>query len=158
MSTVLPRHYEVELEWGGWDSAVLLADAKVPIFGGSGDDASTKDWSPEQLLLSALSLCLMRSFELLARKEPLHVRGYHSRTEASLTMTRVGVGTRPGFTLLTVHVDVEVAPEDVVRARELMVQAKQLCVVANALMPPVHLELNVGERPLAEAPGAFTCR
>jgi organic hydroperoxide reductase OsmC/OhrA len=158
MSTALPRHYEVDLEWGGWDSAVLLAGDKVPIFGGSGEEAKSKDWSPEQLLLSALSLCLMRSFEVLARREPLHVRGYHSRTEASLTMTSVGVGTRPGFTLVTVHVDVEVAPEDVVRARELMVQAKQLCVVANALMPPVHLELNVGDRPLVEVPRAFTCR
>lgn len=158
MSTALPRHYEVDLEWGGWDSAVLQAGERVPIFGGSGDDSKSTDWSPEQLLLSALSLCLMRSFELLARREPLHVRGYHSRTEASLTMTRAGMGMRPGFTLLTVHVNVDVAPEDVVRARELMVQAKQLCVVANALMPPVHLDLNVGDRPLAETPGAFTCR
>ena len=158
MSTTLPRHYEVDLAWGGWDSAVLLAGDRVPIFGGSGDEQRSADWNPEQLLLSALSLCLMRSFEMLAQREALIVRGYHSRTEASLTMTRVGVGVRPGFTLLTVHVDLEVPPEDTVRARELMVQAKQHCVVANALMPPVHLELNIGSTPLAETTGAFTCR
>jgi organic hydroperoxide reductase OsmC/OhrA len=158
MTTTLPRHYEVELDRAGPHSAVLIAPDRIPLFGTSGDGAGGTDWNPEQLLLSALSLCLMRSFESLAAREALQVRGFRCRTEGSLTMTHVGMGMRPGLALLTAHVEIEVAPRDVVRARELMVQAKQLCVVANALMPPVHLDLSVVDAPRHEPVGAFTCR
>jgi organic hydroperoxide reductase OsmC/OhrA len=158
MASALPRHYEVELDRAGWASAALLCDGQVPILGGSGATGDEAGWSPEQLLLSALGLCLMRSFDALAQREGVWVSDFHCRTEASVTMMRAGVGYRPGFTLVTVHAELAVAEADMQRARDLMVQAKQQCVVANALMPPVHLELSISAAAPIEPAGALTCR
>jgi organic hydroperoxide reductase OsmC/OhrA len=158
MNVVLPRPYAVDLDRSGWEAAMIHSGNKLPLFGGSDEDGPQMDWTPEELLLSALSLCLMRTFETFARKQDLPVRRYRSRAEGRLAMVRAGVGARPGLTLLTIHVDLQVAPADAARARDLLVQAKQHCAVANALMPPVHLELAIEEVPAEEAAGALTCR
>lgn len=144
MGHALPRHVDVELEWHGSDRAALSSRGRAPIWGATPSTMSDPlAWDAEDLLLSSISLCLMTAFQTLADKAALKVHRYHCRTEATLGATRAGLGMRPGFTFVTVHVDVDVDPEQVERARDLMVQAKQHCVVANTLMPPVHLELAI---------------
>lgn len=142
MATQFPHHYDVALAWEGHGSAALTAGPRPVIEGGAPPEFDGKDawWSPEHLLLSSLSLCLMTTFQAVTDKARLPVTHYDSRAEAVLDRITSGLG----FTRLVLHVNVRVpSAEHVERARQLLIKAKSHCIVANALMPPVHLEASV---------------
>jgi len=142
-TTQFPHHYDVALAWeGGHGGAALTSGPRPMIEGGAPAEFDGKDawWSPEHLLLSSLSLCLMTTFQALAEKAGLPIRHYDSRAEARLDRTPTGLG----FTGLVLHVNVKVGSADEIeRARHLLIKAKSHCIVANALMPPVHLDASV---------------
>src|SRR5262245_21712229 len=62
MMAPLPHRYEVHLDWPGHGGAELTAGPRPPIEGGVPPEFDGRDswWSPEHLLLSSLSLCLLR--------------------------------------------------------------------------------------------------
>lgn len=142
MATPFPHRYDVALTWEGHGGAALTAGSRPAIEGGPPPEFDGKDgwWSPEHLLLSSLSLCLMTTFQAVSEKARLPIEHYDSRAEAMLNRTPTGLG----FTGLVLHVQVKVGSADEVeRARHLLLKAKSHCIVANALMPPVHLEASV---------------
>jgi organic hydroperoxide reductase OsmC/OhrA len=141
MAAPFPHHYEVNLSWPRQGGAEMYAAAAPPIAGGAPREFGGRDswWSPEHLLLSSLSLCLMTTFEAVAAKARLPVLRYGCRAEATLDHTEAGLG----FTSFGLHVEVEVAPEDAERAPRLLASAKKHCLVANALRTPVTLEVAV---------------
>jgi organic hydroperoxide reductase OsmC/OhrA len=144
MATQLPHRYDVALAWDGrrGDGAALTAGRRPVIEGGAPPEFDGKDawWSPEHLLLSSLSLCLMTTFQAITEKARLPIAHYDSHAEAVLNKTPGGLG----FTRLVLHVDVKVpAEEHIDRAHQLLLKAKSHCIVANALMPPVHLDASV---------------
>jgi organic hydroperoxide reductase OsmC/OhrA len=141
MTAPFPHHYEVKLSWPRRGGAMLYAAAAPPIAGGAPPEFDGRDtwWSPEQLLLSSLSLCLMTTFEAIAAKARLSVLRYACRAEATLHRTDAGLG----FTAFALHVEVEVAPEDAERVPKLLASAKKHCLVANALRSPVTLDVVV---------------
>jgi len=141
MTTPFPHRYEVELSWPGQGGATLDAAPRPPIAGGAPPEFDGRDswWSPEHLLVSSLSLCLMTTFEVLAAKARLPVLRYACRAEATLDRTEAGLG----FTAFGLHVEVEVASEDTERAPKLLASAKKHCLVANALRVPVTLDVAV---------------
>jgi organic hydroperoxide reductase OsmC/OhrA len=143
MATQFPHRYDVALAWdGGHSGAALTAGPRPVIEGGAPPQFDGKDawWSPEHLLLSSLSLCLMTTFQAITEKARLEVAHYDSHAEAVLDRTPGGLG----FTRLVLHVEVKVPTADQVeRARQLLIKAKSHCIVANALMPPVHLDAQV---------------
>ena len=141
MATAFPHRYEVTLSWPGQGGATLQAPARSPIEAGAPSEFGGRDswWSPEHLLLSALSLCLMTTFEALARKARLSVLGYASRGEATLDRAEAGLA----FTAFRLHVRVEVAEGDAERTPRLLESAKKHCLVARALAVPVDLEIAV---------------
>ena len=142
MATPFPHHYDVALTWDGQGGAKLTAPPRPAIEGGAPPQFDGKDtwWSPEHLLLSSLSLCLMTTFRAIAGKARLEVQHYESGAEAVLDRTPAGLG----FTKLVLRVDARVGSADQVdRARELILKAKTHCLVGNALKPPIHLEVSV---------------
>jgi organic hydroperoxide reductase OsmC/OhrA len=142
MATQFPHRYDVALAWEGHGGAALTAGPRPAIEGGAPPQFDGKEawWSPEHLLLSSLSLCLMTTFQAIAGKARLEVAHYDSRAEAVLDRTATGLA----FTFMVLHVNVKVASQEhVERARQLLLKAKSHCIVANALMPPVHLETKV---------------
>jgi organic hydroperoxide reductase OsmC/OhrA len=141
MTAPFPHHYEVKLSWPRQGGTMLYAAAAPPIAGGAPPEFGGRDtwWSPEQLLLSSLSLCLMTTFEAIAAKARLPVLRYACRAEATLDRTDAGLG----FTSFGLHVEVEVAPEDAERVPRLLASAKKHCLIANALRTPVTLDLAV---------------
>jgi len=142
MATEFPHRYDVALAWEGHGGAALTAGPRPMIEGGAPPEFDGKDtwWSPEHLLLSSLSLCLMTTFQAVAGKARLPVEHYDSRAEGVLDRIPTGLG----FTGLTLRVNVRVgSPEQVERARQLLAKAKAHCIVANALVPPVHLDASV---------------
>jgi organic hydroperoxide reductase OsmC/OhrA len=141
MTTPFPHRYEVKLSWPGQGAAVLDAAARRPIEGGAPPEFGGRDawWSPEHLLLSSLSLCLMTTFEALARRARLTVLGYACRAEAVLDRSEGGLA----FTGFGLHVEVEVSPGDEERTTTLLASAKKHCLVAKALALPVTLDVRV---------------
>ena len=140
MPAPFPHHYEVTLRSEG-EGGLLTAEPRPPILGGApaGFDGSDAWWSPEHLLLSSLSLCLLTTLKALAARARLPLSAYVSRTEGVLDKTPAGLA----FTSVTLHVDLRVAATDVERARQLLETAKRLCIVSNSLKPPVALQVSV---------------
>lgn len=141
MPTPLPHRYDVGLAWEGQGGARLVSGGRPSIEGGAPPQFEGEEgwWSPEHLLLSALNLCLMTTFQALCRKARLEVLHYESKAEGVLDKITSGLG----FTYLILRVGVRVAEADAEKARQLVLTAKRHCIVANVLTPPVHLELTV---------------
>jgi organic hydroperoxide reductase OsmC/OhrA len=148
MASAFPHRYRVGLLWDGETGGSLSSGDRPPIHGGAPPEFDGKPswWSPEHLLLSSLSLCLMTTFEALMRRARLDIAAYESRAESVLDKVPGGLG----FTSITLYVQVKVASEHVEQARGLLIKAKSQCIVANALTPPVHLEAVVSADVLAE--------
>ena len=141
MTTPFPHHYEVKLSCRHQQGAELYAGDAPPITGGAPREFGGREswWSPEQLLLSSLSLCFMTTFEAIAAKARLQVLHCDCRATATLDRSEGGLG----FTALGLHVEVELGPADAERVTKLPASAKRHCLVANALIPPVTLDVTV---------------
>jgi organic hydroperoxide reductase OsmC/OhrA len=137
MASPFPHHYDVRLS--GRDGAALLGGGSRPeIVGGPPPEFDGREgwWSPEHLLLSAVGLCLMTTFQSFAARAGLAVAGYESRVDGVLDKTAAGLV----FTSIRVAVELRVAEADRARAEQLLQSAKRHCLVANALKVPVELE------------------
>lgn len=150
MPTPFPHHYDATLTWSGSGPAALGSEGRPAIAGGAAPEFDGQGgwWSPEHLLLASLNLCLQATFEALARKDALHVESYRSHASATLAPVPGGLG----FTYLALEVEIQAAPEDEKRVRDLMTTAKHHCIVARALMPPVHM--SVAFKPVASSAAA----
>lgn len=141
MAATFPHDYHVTLSWPGHGGAILDGTGGPPIEGGAPSEFGGRDswWSPEHLLLSALSLCLMTTFESLARKARLTVLDYACRAEATLDRGPTGLA----FTAFALRVRVEVPEADAERTPRLLESAKKHCLVAGALSVPVALDVAI---------------
>jgi len=137
MASPFPHHYDVRLS-GRNGSAILGGGRRPDIVGGPPPefDGSDQSWSPEHLLLSAVGLCLMTTFEAFAARAGLAVAGYESRVQGVLDKTPAGLA----FTSIRLAVDLRVAEADRARAEQLLLSAKRHCIVANALKVAVEVE------------------
>lgn len=137
MIAPFPHGYDVALKWDEGFSGTLTAAPRPSIVGGPPPEFGGGDswWSPEHLLLSALSLCLMTTFLSLAERAKIKVQGYSCRARGVLEKTREGIV----FTSFALDVSVKGAREDALRLQELVRTAKKYCIVSNSLKPPVTL-------------------
>jgi len=137
--TPLPHHYEVAARSEGYGRGVLEAEGRPAIVAGLphefGGDAER--WSPEHLLLSAVSLCLMNTFQVFAERRGLSYGAYSSVVKGILDKTPVG----PVFTSIVIVVELQASPETREEARQILEDAKRHCIAANALRTPVDVRL-----------------
>jgi len=135
-----PHHYTVTLSNGH-----LVAPPRDPIALGPPPQFGGTDrvWSPEELLVGAVLECLWTTFEAYARREALVVRGWSGTGVAVLDR-----GPKlPVFTSLVLSVRLVVEAADEERARRVLANAEQHCIVANALNVPITLEVTVETAP-----------
>ena len=137
-----PHHYEVALagkEVGG----VLTVAGRPAIVGGPPLQFGGREdwWSPEDLLLSALSLCLVSTFQVFAAGKGLRVVSYKSDVKGMLDRTPEGLR----FTSIVMEVDLVVPAGEKERAERMLASAKEHCIVANGLCTPTDLRAVVSE-------------
>lgn len=136
MAAPFPHRYQIGLNWTGGKEGVLSAPPRPELSGGAPPefDGTDRVWSPEHLLLSSASLCLMLTFLALADKTRLRVDGYRCRTEGVLEKTPTGIA------FSSIRVLVELRADDQPRAEALLQTAKKHCIVSNSLKSPLAVE------------------
>ncbi len=135
MPEPFPHHYKAFLEWTQDRNASLSAANQPRIVGGPPPqfDGSASHWSPEELLLSSIQLCLMTTFFSIISRKNLVIQSYKSEIEGTLEKTADGLR----FTRISLRADVE--SEDAAKAREFLQTAKKYCIISNSLNVPVEL-------------------
>jgi organic hydroperoxide reductase OsmC/OhrA len=97
-------------------------------------------WSPEDLLVAAVTSCYSLTLEAIAAHRGVELRGVEVRGVGHVTRRAEG---RVGFVVIELAVDLAVAPGSEHEAERAAHSAKQACLVAHALEIPIELELNV---------------
>lgn len=122
------RH-EVDVHRRHGEGAMVTGHGRPPMV-----CARSACWSAEELLLGAIGLGLMTTFQSLAEREHLAVFAYDSRVSGA-------VGAPRESRFVRVHVHVCVAGNGVPRATMLLEEAQRDCAIVNALGIPVTLEI-----------------
>lgn len=138
----LPHRYEVHLAGGpegyAMSSAEGLPDLRcaAPVdFDGPGDA-----WSPEHLLISAVTTCFLFTLRSVAKLSKVQFKTLDLSAEGVLER-KEGV-TR--FTAITLRPKLTVAQgTDRAQALRVMEKAEKACLISASLSTPVHLEPEV---------------
>ena len=141
MAAPFPHHYEVTLKGQPDSSGVLAAGGRPQILGGAPPefDGRPEWWSPEHLLLSSVTLCLMTTLQALAGRAKIPLARYQSRISGTLEKTAAGIV----FTEIVASMEVTVADEHRERIGALIESAKKHCIISNALKVPVTVNAEV---------------
>lgn len=104
-------------------------------FGGSGEQ-----WSPEDLLVSAVADCFVLSFKAVATASKFQ----WTSLSCSVTGTLDKVDRAMQFTALSIKPTLTVpADADVDRAHKLLEKSEQVCFITNSLKADTELEVDV---------------
>jgi organic hydroperoxide reductase OsmC/OhrA len=140
--TPLPHHYDVELAGTAHGYATLAGDnlpdltvAPPREYGGPGDA-----WSPEHLLLAAVSSCFLFTFRAVATAAQVGV--VEIEAHASGTVDRTGGTTR--FTDILLRVAVTAVPgADRAAVQRAIDKTAARCLVSSSLSTPVRVEATI---------------
>jgi organic hydroperoxide reductase OsmC/OhrA len=111
-------------------------------------DGDATSWSPEQLLLSSLGLCMLTTFEAFAVRDGIEVQVWKATVTG--TVERSPEGLR--FSSIVLSLDMEVAG-NVDAVERTLEDARHYCIVLSSLRVPVVVETSIrtpGARPLEE--------
>jgi len=139
-----PHHYQVAARATA-EGTVTLTGGDLPAldtappreFGGPGGH-----WSPEALLVGAVTDCFIFTFRAIARASKLDWTGLECSTDGKLE--RIDRVTR--FTELTVTAHLTVpAGTDAGKAQQLLEKAEANCLISRSLNSTVHLQASVSQ-------------
>jgi organic hydroperoxide reductase OsmC/OhrA len=135
MPAPFPHRYQTTLVRTLGSRARVEAAPRAPIAGGPPPefDGDATSWSPEHLLLSAIGLCLLTTFEAFAVRDKVDLLAWEAQVRATVAKTSSGLA----FTKLSVEVDMEVG--NVEQAYATLEIAKRHCLVSNALSVPIEI-------------------
>lgn len=138
----LPHTYHVSISGNPQNNLALSAD-KLPglavaapaEFDGPGDQ-----WSPETLLMGAISSCFILSFRAISAASRFEWLTLECDCEGTLE----AIERKMQFTTVTLKAKLTI-PEggDVEKAQKLLDKAERSCLVSNSLTSQVHLEAEV---------------
>lgn len=131
--------YTVDLDW------MVSRNGRVAANGLPGIDVSSPPefkgepgmWTPEHLLVAAVSSCLMATFMAIAEMNKLNVEFYHARAFGRLEKIP-GEGYR--FTEIALTPEIGVDREDIEKALKILVKAEKNCFISNSLRATVQVE------------------
>jgi organic hydroperoxide reductase OsmC/OhrA len=149
MTTIapFPHRYAVSFEEG-----LLVADPRPRIPAGAPPQFGGTDqvWSPEELLVAAVLLCLKTTVDAYARREALEIHDWRGTATGVLEKSPDG----PAFTSVRLEVQLKVSPGEEARARRLLETAERHCIISRAIKAPVELEASVVAVPHINVGGA----
>ena len=130
MTKPFPHEYSVKLKWKEKNLGTLESKSGLGLIGGPPPEFDGTDewWSPEELLLGSLELCLMNYFHELCARSEFTVQNYSSRATGIMDM-----GSDDRIHFLSIKVDVEIKTDNEELAKELMNQAIDRCLISHTL-------------------------
>jgi organic hydroperoxide reductase OsmC/OhrA len=139
MPAPFPHQYEATLVRTFASRARVEAPPRTPIAGGPPPefDGDATSWSPEHLLLGAIGMSLLTTFEAFAARDRIDLLAWSARVRCTVDRTPDGLA----FSRFVVEVDVEV--DDVERARAALELAKRHCLISNALRAELEIEATI---------------
>ena len=131
--------YETNLKWNGEKKGSLtckgkpkIAVACPPEFGGH-----PGIWSPEDLYVGTVEVCLMTTFLWLANREKILIQSYQSRAIGRVEFIK----SKPKFTTIIIHVNVGISSEnDRKKVLDIFTNLKQGCLVSNSVNTDINIE------------------
>lgn len=131
--------YSASLAWTGGRNGRASAEGKPDVTVGSPPDFRGEEgvWSPEHLLVSSLSTCLMLTFLAMAERRNVEVAAYSSDAEALLE----NVDGKYQVTAVTVRPKVALKSADALEAaREIMSKVEANCFISNSIKSRIDLQ------------------
>jgi peroxiredoxin-like protein len=131
--------YHMDLTWTGRRNAELKGEGMLPV-GVSAPPEFSGDpglWTPEHLLVAAVSSCLMTTFLAIAERSQLKVYSYRCRAFGKLEKVPAE-GYR--FTEIALAPEITVAAEDTEKALRVLEKAEKNCFISNSLRAAVNVE------------------
>lgn len=140
MPVPFPHRYSASLNRTFASRARMEAPPRPPLDGGPSPelDGDVNAWSPEHMLLSSLSLCMLTTFEAFAARDRIEILAWDA--EASGTVERTPEGLM--FTSIVLELDITIAGATD-KVDTTLEDAKQYCLVLNALRIPVVIEAQI---------------
>jgi organic hydroperoxide reductase OsmC/OhrA len=137
-----PIEYEVELGRGDTSPLALHRGERPVIRSGPPPEFGGTDawWSPEHLLVSAVSTCYASTLFAMAERAHVHIGSFQCRAKGTLERTAAGVA----FTSFHLAIHLRVIDGEAERAQKLVGDAKRHCFVANSLRCPVNVAAEIG--------------
>ncbi len=98
-------------------------------------------WSPEDLFVSSVNVCVMSTFLAFAERAGLAFTAYESEAEGRLEL----VEGKFQFTSIALKPRITLKPgEDVAKAKELIDKAEANCLISNSIKTKVVMEATIG--------------
>jgi len=140
MPVPFPHRYAVSVCRTFASRARIEAPPRPVVHGGPSPelDGDVDAWSPEHMLLSALGLCLLTTFEAFAARDGIDLLAWRAKTSGTVEQSPDG----PTFTSIVIELDIEITG-NIDRFEATMEDAKRYCLVQNALRVPVVVECQV---------------
>jgi organic hydroperoxide reductase OsmC/OhrA len=148
MPAPFPHQYSATISRTFASRARVEAPPRPSLHGGPSSllEGDVSSWSPEQLVLSSLGICLLTTFEAFAARDGIELLRWVASARGTVDRTPEGLM----FTSIVLSIDMEVAG-NVERVEQTLEDAKQYCLVLNSLRVPVIVEADI-QTPDQDAP------
>ena len=142
-------HFPTSLEWTKEHQGLAHAPdnpaipvACPPVFcKGSPNDM----WTPEELFVSSLEVCVLMSFISQAKRSGVTFTSYRSEADGKLEF----VGKDFMFSEITIDIDIEVPEgQDPQAVKMVLAKSKERCLVSASMKTEVKINANVVKAPL----------
>jgi organic hydroperoxide reductase OsmC/OhrA len=140
MPAPFPHQYSATISRTFASRARVEAPPRPSLNGGPSSqlEGDVSTWSPEQLVLSSLGICLLTTFEAFAARDGIELLRWVASARGTVDRTPEGLM----FTSIVLSIDMEIAG-NVDRVEQTLEDAKQYCLVLNSLRVPVIVEADI---------------
>jgi len=136
--------YHTSVQWTEKKKGVLHAEGKPditiacpPEFGGH-----PGIWSPEDLFLASVEVCILTTFLWFVQKYQLPLISYASTAHGTVQL----VGGTFQFTTITIHIQLGVSfKEKFGDIDTLIKKVKRACLISNSITTDVHIDVEIAE-------------
>lgn len=140
MPAPFPHRYSATISRTFASRARVESPPRPDLHGGPSQelDGDSATWSPEQLVLSALGICMLSTFEAFATRDGITLLGWTGTATGTVERTPEGLM----FTSIVLGVDMTI-DGNVDKVEATLEDAKQYCLVLNSLRVPVVIEAQI---------------
>jgi len=131
--------YETKLKWKGNREGLLTSEGRLPIEISTPPEFKGRSelWTPENLLIASVDICVMTTFLYYAEKKKFELLNYESSARGVLER----VENEFMFSTIEVKPEISVASEDdIEKVQSLLELSERNCFISNSLKSKITLK------------------